>query len=316
MSDESDTKSDPKTALNASFGDLPNQSALMPVRLLPTSKLQFDCHPGISCFNECCKRSRVTLTPYDLIRLKNRLGMQASEFVVRYTMPVELDAHGLPGIQLLPAEGETQCPMLGENGCTVYEDRPTACRYYPVGSGAFREAEAPDASDFFFLVKEDHCKGHDEPKEQTIANYCDGQGTEPYDEFNALWNRLILKKRSAGPAVGKPSPRSLEFFFMCSFDMEGMHDFISTPSFQEVYDLSPEELDKILNDEFERLRFSFRLLDQVLYGQNTIPMRKDAVEKRRLKSRDRLAQRHLLEAQRQSELNELASREEHENDKS
>jgi len=311
MSDESKHPQ----ALNAAFGDLPNQSALVPVRLTQSSNLQFDCHSGVSCFNECCKRSRVTLTPYDLIRLKNRKGMQASEFVVRYTIPVELDAHGLPGIQLAPIEGSTHCPMLGDEGCTVYEDRPTACRYYPLGSGAFHEAGGQDASDFFFLVKEDHCKGHEEPKHQTVGEYCDAQGVEPYDELNALWNRLILKKRSSGPTVGKPSARSLEFFFMCSFDPEGMHDFIATESFQEVYDLQPEELETILGDELERLRFSFRLLDQVLYGEMTIPVHADAVERRRMKARDRMTERRILEARRQAEADDEASREELEADK-
>jgi hypothetical protein len=43
------------------------------------------------------------------------------------------------------------------------------------------------------------------------------------------WRRIVLKKRSGGPAVGKPSERSMELFFLASYNLDGFRDFISTP---------------------------------------------------------------------------------------
>ena len=37
---------------------------------------RFACHPGVVCFTECCRDLKLLLTPYDVIRLKNRLGLQ------------------------------------------------------------------------------------------------------------------------------------------------------------------------------------------------------------------------------------------------
>ena len=32
--------------------------------------------------------------------------------------------------------------------------------------------------------REPHCLGHEEPEEQTVAEYREEQGIEPYDEMN------------------------------------------------------------------------------------------------------------------------------------
>ncbi len=40
-------------------------------------------------------------------------------------------APGLPpGHRLLPYDERGRCPMLGDGGCTIYEDRPRTCRAY------------------------------------------------------------------------------------------------------------------------------------------------------------------------------------------
>ena len=40
----------------------------------------FACHPEVPCFNQCCRRLNLVLTPYDVLRLKNHLGMSSEEF--------------------------------------------------------------------------------------------------------------------------------------------------------------------------------------------------------------------------------------------
>ena len=34
----------------------------------------FRCHPGLACFNSCCRNKRLTLLPYDVLRLSRALG--------------------------------------------------------------------------------------------------------------------------------------------------------------------------------------------------------------------------------------------------
>jgi len=45
----------------------------------------FSCHKGISCFTECCAKLRLILTPYDILRMKNRLELTSDQFLEHYT---------------------------------------------------------------------------------------------------------------------------------------------------------------------------------------------------------------------------------------
>ena len=260
--------------------NIPFTSPVKPVELTQDSEFQFSCHKGIACFNACCKNIDITLTPYDIVRLKRRLGMDSKEFVARYTVPFEMDGHGMPGLKMVTKPGSTECIHLTEEGCSVYEDRPAACRYYALGNMGVRKKDSSQVEDVYFVVKEAHCLGHDEPVIQTVGEYRRGQGVDVYDEMNREWRDIILKKRSSGPTVGKPSQRSMQLFDMCSYDVDSFREFIQTQGFQTVFDLEQSALNELICDEDKLLQFSFRFLKQVLYGETTIPLKDGAREQR------------------------------------
>ena len=260
--------------------NIPVSSPVKPVELTLKSEFQFNCHKGIACFNACCKNIDITLTPYDILRLKQRLGMDSKEFVARHTIPFEMDFHGLPGLKMVTKPGTTECTFLTEEGCSVYENRPAACRYYALGSMGVRKKGSADIEDIYFVVKESHCLGHNESQKQTVGEYRTSQGIEKYDDMNRDWRALIIKKRSSGPTIGKPSERSLQLFDMCSYDMDSFREFIQTEGFQGVFDLSKQEMRDLLGNEERLLQFSFRFLKQVLFGENSIPIKEGAREQR------------------------------------
>jgi Fe-S-cluster containining protein len=290
--------SNPSDERLATHPEAPASSPVRPVRLTLDDTIQFDCYKGIACFNACCKNIDIQLTPYDILRLKRRLGMQSKEFVARHTVPFEMDHHGMPGLKLRTKPGTQECVFLTEEGCGVYEDRPAACRYYALGSMGVRKKDSSQVEDVYFLVKEDHCLGHNEPRRLTIRQYREEQGVEKYDEMNAEWRDIVIKKRSSGPTVGKPSERSMQLFDMCSYDLDSFREFVQSPGFQEVFDLEADTLQRLLADEEARLAFAFRFLKQVLFGEHTIPLRQGAREKRLERARERLSER------RQAEKNE------------
>lgn len=256
--------------------EIPVRSPVEPVELRADSEFQFDCHPGVSCFNACCRNIDITLLPYDIARLKRRAGLTSSQWVARYTLPFPMDAHGMPGLKMATKPGGAECVFLRESGCSVYADRPSACRYYALGSMGVRAAGAAAVEDLYFVVKEPHCKGHAEPRTTTVAEYRREQGLEKYDEMNREWRDIVLKKRSSGPTVGKPSDRSLQLFDMCSYDLDSFRDFIAADDFAEVFDLPPAEKTELLTDEDKLLLFAARFLKQVLFGEMTIPVKPNA----------------------------------------
>jgi Fe-S-cluster containining protein len=256
-------------------------SPVVPVKLGLDDTIQFRCRKGIACFNKCCENINIMLTPYDILRLKNRLGITSAEFLEKHATVFEMDAHGLPGIRMKTKPGSAACQFLTPEGCGVYDDRPAACRYYALGATTMRATGSSKPEDFYFLVKEEHCLGHDEPRTLTVREYRKEQGVEQYDELTKEWRDIILKKRSSGPTVGNPSAKSMDLFYLASYDLDNFRVFVTSPFFHDVYDIEPSYFQKLLSDEVELLAFAARYLKQVLFGESTIPERPDAIEKRK-----------------------------------
>jgi len=277
--------------------DIPINNPIKPVQLTLDSEFQFNCHRGISCFNQCCKNSDIQLTPYDIVRLKNHFNLTSNEFVARYTFPFEMDAHGMPGLHLSHKPGSLECIFLTDNGCSVYENRPTACRYYALGNMGVRKKDSNNVDDIFFVVKEQHCEGHEQPRKLTVREYLQEQGVDQYDEFNREWRDIIIKKRSSGPTIGKPSERSLQLFDMCSYDIDSFREFVQGSGFLNIFDINKESLNELINNEESLLKFAMRFLKQVLYGEKTIPMVQGAREQRLQNRYDVLNARRAAEIQ-------------------
>lgn len=260
--------------------DIPFKSPNLPSMLTADSKIRFSCHKGISCFNACCKQADVTLAPYDIVRLKDRLGMSSEEFLQKHAVPFELDHDGVPGLKL-KTDDDGACLLLdGENGCSVYEDRPTVCRYYPLGLLSMREKDSSEAQENYSLIREDHCKGHEEDRELTVAQYREEQGCQQYDDLNREWYRLILKKKSAGPSVGRPSKSSLQVFFMASYNTDMFRKFVLSDNFKASYDLSEETYAEVEKDDVALLQLAYEFLRQALFGEKTLAEQPGAWEKR------------------------------------
>lgn len=88
-------------------------------------KLHNQAFGKIDCLNcgNCCKTTSPMLFEKDIERLSSRLKMKPGDFVQQY---LTIDTDGLYCFQ------HTPCPFLSEdNACSVYEDRPKACREFP-----------------------------------------------------------------------------------------------------------------------------------------------------------------------------------------
>ncbi|MDP2760588.1 MAG: hypothetical protein Q8O64_09330 [Sideroxyarcus sp.] len=126
------------------------------------------------------------------------------------------------------------------------------------------------------------------PRRLTIDEYRKEQGVEEYDELARGWRQLILKKKSSGPSIGKPTKRSLQLFFMACYDTDRFREFIISEGFTELYDIPPEKMRKLLTNDTEMMLFGFRFLKQVLFGENTIALHQEMAATRLGKSREKM----------------------------
>ena len=256
-----------------------NPSNILPEKLTLDSPLQFACHPGVSCFTACCHNIKIILTPYDILILRRRLNIPAHEFITQYTEPAYLEKTDMPGVQIKLTGEKNGCPFVTPEGCTVYTDRPSACRYYPVGMADFHEGGTDDAAEekFFFLVKEPHCKGHEEPKRWTIRDWRADQGVDVRDEMNKEWLRLIMRRKSFG-LQATLSDAAKRMFFMASTDLDTFRKFVFESSFLDTYEVDADTVAKIREDDVELMLFSFRYLANTLFGAAGMSIRADKIK--------------------------------------
>jgi hypothetical protein len=246
--------------------NLDKTANISPVRLGPDSRFNFKCHKEIRCFTQCCRGIDIVLTPYDIIRLKNRLELPSDEFLAIYTQPHLMEKTDLPMVVLkLLDDDQKSCPFVRDDGCIVYNDRPTNCRYYPLGVGTIPHREGVDEEAFYFFVNEPHCKGVEENREWTIREWRKDQGVDIHDGINAEWTDLVVRKRSFPPNI-KLTDKSKQLFFMVSYNIDQFRRFVFESAFLERHLVDPETLEKIKNNEIELLQFGLRWLKNILFN--------------------------------------------------
>jgi len=251
-----------------------------PVRLNADSEFQFKCHKGVKCFNQCCRDINIILTPYDIIRLKARLGLSSEEFLTLYTEPQILAKTDLPVVMLKlfdeegADDGRKACPFVREDGCLVYVDRPTTCRYYPLGVGSLSHKEGSDEDEFYFFVHEPHCLGFEEEKDWTVSQWRRDQGVDVHDEINAEWTDLLVRKRSFPPNM-QLTDQTKKMFFLVSYNIDKFRDFVFESSFLNRYSIDGATLEKIKADEIDLLKFGLKWLKWLLFKEGDFEMKQN-----------------------------------------
>ncbi len=280
------SEKDESAKVKTLFGKEKNPSNIQPKKLTLDSNIQFRCHPGVKCFTACCGGIKIVLTPYDILQLTKRLDIPPHEFLQKYTHPTYLEGTDMPGVMIRLNEEDKKCPFVTPDGCTVYTDRPSACRYYPVGMADFHEGGTRDADGneqtseeekFFFIVKEDHCKGFEEDKVWTIREWREDQGVDVRDEMNKEWLRLVMRRKSYGHQATL-SDQAKRMFFMASTDLVTFRKFIFESSFLDTYEIDDETINKIKEDDVELMHFSFIYLAATLFGAQVLKIKDEKVQ--------------------------------------
>jgi Fe-S-cluster containining protein len=268
-----------------------SENPIEPVKLEGGDSFRFRCHRGVSCWNECCHGADITLPPYDILRLARHFDMGPSEFLQRYTVPAEHEGASMPVVKLKMGgdDGKGACPYLADEGCTVYEDRPSACRYYPLGLISVKLKDSDTKEDFNFLVREEHCRGHEEPQSQTVAEFRKDQGLEPYEAINRGWIDILMKLaswRSMGGPMGKtPSPQARQMFFMISTDVNRFRTFVFQSSFLRTYDIPEDAVEAVRISDEALLQLGFDWMKNVFFNEPTIAMRAEILQSAIAKAR-------------------------------
>lgn len=249
-------------------------------RLDLDSKFTFSCDNAMKCFTKCCGDVNIFLTPYDIIRLKNRLGITSQEFLEKYTLNPFTKTQKLPSA-LFKLDENKRCRFVTDEGCTVYEDRPWACRMYPVGQASPSEEDvrAGLEEEFYFLMAEEHCLGFDEGKREfTIREWIEDQGIQQYNEMGEYFKKVSLHRLLNEIEL---TPQKMEMFYMVCYNIDSFRKFVFESRFTDVYDVEPEKLDKIRDDDAELFKFGVDYLLFALFNEPTIKVKSEVLKAKR-----------------------------------
>lgn len=243
--------------------------------ITPEGIFSFACHPGVSCFNKCCHEIDVILTPVDILKMKTALNIRSDEFLKKYTTLQTLKDTGIPLVKLLMRENSNgACIFLdGSKGCSIYQNRPQVCRSYPLGLGTLdprheklqTEGQSPEAR---FMIQEDMCKGHLEPKTWTLKKWMEDQGTVVMEEGNKPWMEIVAKLKAM--KINDKQNHEISLFIMASYDLDTFRQFVFESSFLERFEVDINTVKSIRSEQESLLKFGMEWLLFALFNEGTI----------------------------------------------
>lgn len=234
-------------------------------RLSLDDTFRFACRPGVECFNMCCRDLNQFLTPYDILRLKQRLDLLSGTFLGRYTSHHIGPQSGLPIVTLKMQEArDLQCPFVSESGCMVYPDRPGACRTYPLARISHRRPGQPSCEEVHVVVREAHCLGFREADEWTVRAWKEAQGVDAYNEMNDLLLEIIsLKNRSGRKRL---APFENDLFYLACYDLDRFRDFVFEKGLCREHPDRERLTGKLETDDLALMRFGIEWIKKTIFG--------------------------------------------------
>ncbi len=224
------------------------------------SRFKFQCHDGLACFNQCCRTPTIVLSPYDLLRLKQYLGLTSGEFLQRYTLQGTEEWSNLPLVFIDAYRSpEGGCPFIGPQGCTVYAQRPAACRLFPITMGS--RLTAAGIVDYYFCRRVNYCQGFDSEVEWTVASWQANQGFVEFDQGRREWLEILLQAGLQGPVEAQVR----DLVATVAYDLDQFRQSIFAPGFTETRGLDDQALEGLRTDDLALLKFSYRYLKALLF---------------------------------------------------
>lgn len=230
----------------------------------------FSCHPEVECFTVCCKKVDITLYPYDVVLLKNGLNIDSEQFVRDHTFLVKAENPFFPSVKLKLDENES-CPFLKRDGCSVYTNRPSACRTYPLERAVDRSRSLGGTpGEFYFMTNHDYCLGHREDQKFTVQSWIRNQRLFDCNTMNGLWaevDTLFGTNPWKGEGAGGEKQ---QIAFMVCYNIDGFRRFCIQHGLIQQFKLAKDLRRRIEKEDSELLKFGFEWLKLLLGGKSSL----------------------------------------------
>lgn len=233
--------------------------------LAPDEPFCFECHAGLSCFNHCCHDMSQVLYPFDILMLKNYLGLSSSEFLKQYCEIHDGKTSGFPVVTFkLNSRENWACPFVGETGCKVYEARPASCRIFPLARGLSRDRANGKLQEHYARIPDPACRGFESRQTVSMTEWLKSQDVPLYNHMNDAMMPLITLKNQLMPGALEKKER--EIFIMGCYDMDGFREWVL--DIGELSDIFPSDrIMEAYEDEKALLLLALEWVRYRLFGK-------------------------------------------------
>lgn len=240
-----------------------------------SSQFTFACNPGVPCYNRCCADVAIPLTPYDVARICRNLGQSSEKFLSTFTERNTIPETGiiLPMLKMIVSP-DAPCPFVTPAGCSIYDDRPGACRSWPVGRGSSLGSDGVVTR--YFLVRESYCEGFCSDKSYTPGQWLVHEGMDKYNNFNDRY--MTLSSRIA--ACGKPlDGKMANMCFLALYQLDRFRELIANLKIFNRVSIEPQIQELIMHNSSSGdeacLAFAYNWLELIIFGHSEELQKKD-----------------------------------------
>lgn len=231
-------------------------------RLSASDTFCFGCSPDVPCFNDCCADLACVLKPYDLLRMQRALQLSSERVLEQYTEIGIDEETGFPVVTLkMKTDKRRSCPFVSQTGCSIYEDRPGACRTYPLGRGTSL-TNCGGVVEQYVIVQESHCKGFSpDGKNWSIQTWVEDQSLRVYQAFDDKYLTLLSAWQGRDKQL---TPPQFQMVLMALYQQDRFLELLQAKNWLDNFPFSDVRKAAIEEEDAARLHFAIDWLAQIL----------------------------------------------------
>ena len=171
---------------------------------------------------------------------------------------------GFPILSIKMTGENAVCPFVTPDGCAIYNDRPTACRLFPLGRFSGIDPKEKDPKEFYSLLQIPQCRGLREEKNWTIAQWVENQGLLPYIRMNDKMLAILFHpKRNPSTSLTESQQQKV---MVALYNPDIFREFVFETPFLKQFEIDDETAHRVKTDDIALLTLGFAFLKKALYA--------------------------------------------------
>jgi hypothetical protein len=154
-----------------------------------------------------------------------------------------------------------RCGLVTEDGCSVYENRPWACRIYPLDL-------AREPGKYRTIVGRERCLGLKEGTPRRVDLYLQSQGIDAtYAEMDEALQAVLPRNAQPGSMRGE----ALASILSLAYDLDRFAQMIHDEDFRSSVEVDDETVREAVENDEALLRLALRYIRSELTELGLLP---------------------------------------------